>query len=92
LRSSSWAPTKQWELLEQPEQAEEEEETVEAIARREAKEAGRKLLMEGVPDDTALVDIDPDNDKETSWVPLPGGPEGAGGRGERGFVTGFRVY
>ena len=83
---------REWELLEQPEQAEEEEETVEAIARREAKEAGRKLLMEGVPDETALVDLDPDKDKEETWVPLPGGPEGAGGRGERGFVTGFRVY
>ena len=80
-----------WQLLEQPEQQEEEEETLESITRKEAKEAGRKLLTEGEPDETALVDIDVEKDRE-SFIPLPNGAENAGGRGERGFVRGFRVY
>lgn len=80
-----------WQLLEQPEQQEEEgEDTLESLARKEAKEAGRKLLTEGVPDETALVEVDVEND--THFIPLPNGAENAGGRGERGFVTGFRVY
>ena len=78
-----------WQLLEQPEQQEEEEETLESIARQEAKAAGRKLL-EGAPDETALVDVDVENDSH--FIRLPNGSENAGGRGERGFVTGFRVY
>jgi hypothetical protein len=79
-----------WQLLEQPEQHEAEEETLESIARKEAKEAGRKLLTEGQPDETALVDVDLENDRH--FIPLPNGAENAGGRGERGFVTGFKVY
>jgi hypothetical protein len=79
-----------WQLLEQPAQQEAEEETLESLARKEAKEAGRKLLAEGQSDETALVDVDVENDRH--FIPLPNGADNAGGRGERGYVRGFRVY
>ena len=81
-----------WVLLEEPEEEEEEEETLESIARKEAKEAGRKMLEKGDEDGTALVDVADMADAENTWVPLPRGHTNAGGQAEMGWVVGFKSY